>query len=125
MELGITLKKEFTVEQHMTAKSLGSGGLDVLSTPFLIAKMENVALSSVKDRLSEDQGTVGTYVECKHLKSTPLNGAFEVVSELTAIDRRELTFTVKAYYKEELIGEGIHKRFIINKKKFMDKTEKK
>ncbi len=125
MELGIKLKKTFTVEKDMTAKAVGSGGIDVLSTPSLIAKMEYTALNSIKDQLGEDEATVGTYVECKHMKATPLGAEFEVESELIEIDRRALTFMVRSYYNGEMIGEGSHKRFIINTKKFMDKTNKK
>jgi predicted thioesterase len=46
-------------------------------------------------------------------------------SELIEIDRKRLVFKVRAYDEMELIGEGTHERFIINKGKFMEKANGK
>ena len=43
-------------------------------------------------------------------------------SELTEIDRRVLTFSVRSYAGGELIGKGIHKRCIINSERFLAKA---
>ena len=47
------------------------------------------------------------------------------VSELLEVDGRRLVFKVEAYDEAGLIGEGMHERFIINKEKFMAKTNGK
>ena len=46
-------------------------------------------------------------------------------TELTAIDRRRLTFSVKAFADGELIGEGTHERFIVESARFLQKAEAK
>lgn len=43
-------------------------------------------------------------------------------SELTGVDRRRLTFSVRAYDGKTLVGEGIHERFIVNDMVFMEKA---
>ena len=53
LEIGIKGSSSCTVTLNDTAKALGSGGLDVLSTPKLIALMENAALLSVRPYLEE------------------------------------------------------------------------
>lgn len=125
MQLGITQNKSFTVEEHMTAKAVGSGLLKVLSTPSMIAVMENTAYTSVEPYLDEDQGTVGTEIHAKHLASAPMGAEISVKSVLTEIDRRALTFEIEVAYNGELIGTAVHKRFIISKSKFLEKSAKK
>lgn len=46
-------------------------------------------------------------------------------SEVIGIDRRKVTFSVKAYDERGLIGEGTHERFIIDMEKFQSKAENK
>lgn len=125
MEVGITLEKRFVVEEHMTAKAVGSGLLKVLSTPSMIAAMENTAYKSVEPYLEEDQGTVGTEVHAKHLASAPMGAEITVRSTLTEIDRRALTFEIEVTSGGELIGTAMHKRFIISKSKFLAKSAQK
>ena len=43
----------------------------------------------------------------------------------TVVDRRRVTFSVKAYDECRLIGEGTHERFIIDVEKFQAKAEGK
>lgn len=48
IELGIKGSSSCTVTSDLTAKSLRSGGLDVLATPIMVALMEEAALLSVR-----------------------------------------------------------------------------
>lgn len=47
-------KKDFHVKVEHSAREMGSGDLDVLSTPSLIAFMEFTAKEAVHDRLTDD-----------------------------------------------------------------------
>ena len=49
---------ETTVSEKNTAKTLGSGGLDVFATPAMILLMENTAAESVAKFLDENFSTV-------------------------------------------------------------------
>ena len=57
--------------------------------------------------------------------ATPVGMKVVAKSELIKIDGRELTFNVEAYDEKGLIGEGVHKRFIVNNDKFQAKTDSK
>lgn len=122
MEIGITKTQTIVVTEDMTAAKLGSGLLPVYATPSMIALMENTAAGSVEEFLGEGMGTVGTLINVKHLSATPVGGKVTCESKLIEVDRKRLVFEVKASDEAGLIGEGTHERFIIDNKKFMDRT---
>ncbi|WP_404988867.1 thioesterase family protein [Clostridium culturomicium] len=122
MEIGIAGKQEIVVTKELTAEVIGSGLLPVYATPSMIALMENTASKSVEEFLEEGQGTVGTSLNIKHLSATAVGKAVTCESKLIEVDRKRLVFEVKAFDEAGLIGEGIHERFIIDNKKFMEKT---
>lgn len=125
LELGIKGSSARTVTTFFTAKALGSGGLDVLATPIMVALMEEAALLSVRPYLEPGMDTVGTKLDVSHLSATPVGMKVRAESELVEIDRRRLVFEVRAYDEAGLIGEGTHERFIVDMEKFMAKCEAK
>ena len=125
LETGIKGTKEITVTNELTAKTFKSGTLDVYATPAMIALMEDVAFESVASELEEGCGTVGTLINVKHVAATPVGMKVTCETELTKIDGRALTFSVKAFDECGLIGEGVHERFIINEEKFQAKANGK
>mgnify|MGYP001782675075 FL=1 len=125
LEKGIKGSSSCTVTLNDTAKALGSGGLDVLSTPKLIALMENAALVSVRPYLEEGMDTVGTKLDVAHVAATPVGMTVRAEAELIEIDRRRLVFSVKAWDEVELVGEGTHERFIVDMEKFTNKCNSK
>ena len=125
LETGIKGTKEITGTNELTAKTFKSGTLDVYATPAMIALMEDVAFESVASELEEGCGTVGTLIDVKHVAATPVGMKVTCETELTKIDGRALTFSVKAFDECGLIGEGVHERFIINDEKFQAKANGK
>lgn len=125
MEIGIKNICKITVTEDKTAKAMGSGELEVLATPAMITLMELTAAESVKPFIGDGMSTVGTYVAVSHISATPLGMEVRCESELTEIDRRSLTFAVKAYDECGLIGEGTHRRFIVDAVRFAEKTNLK
>ena len=123
MEIGIKGYAETIVDKTNIASAVGSGLLDVFSTPNMIALIEKAAHESVAAFLDSTQGTVGIRMEIDHLAATPLNQKVWAETELIEIDGRILTFHVAAFSNIEKIGEGIHKRCIIYNDRFIQKTE--
>ena len=122
LPIGLKGQAETTVNEQNTAAAMGSGLLPVFATPAMLALMENAAATSVQPFLGEGEGTVGTRLEVSHLAATPIGLPVRAESELVAVDRRKLTFTVRAWAGEELIGEGTHQRFVIDNKRFLEKA---
>ena len=125
LKVGIKGIKELAVTEDVTAAALDSGGLAVFATPAMIALMEFAAWASVEDCLEEGQTTVGTLMNVKHLAATPVGMSVRAESELVEVAGRRLVFKVAAFDDKDLIGEGMHERFIINADKFMARTEAK
>ena len=125
MEAGITGTQTITVTEDKTAQAMGSGTLPVFATPAMIALMENTAYKSVADELEEGAGTVGTLMNVKHVAASPVGMKITCETELTKVDGRALTFSVKAFDEAGLIGEGEHERFIVYNEKFQAKADAK
>lgn len=125
IQTGLTCKKKITVTPEMTAVAMGSGALEVLATPSMIALMEGTAQEAVQNLLEDGQGTVGTRIDVRHLAATPVGMEVTCTAEVTEVDRRRIVFTVKAKDEKEVIGEGIHERFVIDNEKFFAKCRQK
>lgn len=125
METGIRGYAETVVDQKNIASAVGSGLLDVYSTPSMIALMEKAAADSVAPYLEEGQGTVGMRMEADHLAPTPLGQKVWAETELIEIDRRVLTFQIEVFSKKEKIGSAVHKRCIILNDRFLQKMHAK
>ena len=125
LTVGIKGKQELIVTEDKTAKTYGSGTLEVFGTPAMIVFMENTALKSVADYIGEGNGTVGTKLNVNHVAATPVGMKVVCETELVKVEGRALTFEVKAYDECGLIGEGTHERFIIMEEKFQAKANSK
>jgi len=122
---GILGHLEERVTPEMSAARVGSGLVDVLATPMMIALVERTCNESVLPFLDEGQGTVGTLVNVTHSAATPIGMRIWCDSELVEVDRRRLVFRVKAFDEGGPIGEGTHERFIIDTERFLEKVNKK
>ena len=121
MNTGYSYTSTTVVNNNNTAKTLGSGDMDVFATPAMVALMENAAMLAVALKLEEGETTVGSMISTTHLKPSKVGNTISAIAELTAIEGRKLTFKISAYDGETLIGEGEHIRFIVNREKFLSK----
>ena len=124
MEITIGMKGEVfsDVERSDTAAEVGSGSLLVYATPCMVALMEGAACEAIQEALKEDQTTVGTALNIEHISATPVGLEVRAVAEVTAVEGKVITFDVKAFDEVGQIGQGTHKRVIVNSQKFLDKA---
>lgn len=125
LEPGLTGEVSITVTGDLTAAALGSGSVDVYSTPAMIALLEAAAIKALEGRLAEGFTSVGISVDVKHLAATPVGMTVRARALLKAIDGRRLVFEVSAWDPVERIGEGTHERFIVDYQRFMDRIRSK
>lgn len=124
LELGLTYKSEHTITDDDTALKVGSGSLAVFGTPCMIALMENSAMKAVENFISDEETTVGTHLDIKHLSASPVGRKVYSIATLKEIDGKKLKFWIEAYDEKTKIGEGFHTRFIVGKEKFMLRINK-
>jgi len=125
MKNGIVGKAQLTVSEKELAVNVGSGSLEVFATPVMVMLMEKAACNCVAEYMENDETTVGTEMNVKHVSASPLGSDITAEAELIGINGREFTFTVKAYDNAGLIGEGTHKRFLVFGEKFTAKAKAK
>lgn len=116
---------EMVVHEENTASHLGSGNVAVLATPEMIRLMERAAVAAVDHLLPDGHGTVGVAVDVRHLAATPVGMKVRAQAELTAVEGRKLTFRVEAFDEVEKIGEGEHRRVVIDVERFKERVEAK
>jgi len=123
MQIGDTYEYHNTVTQEVTADALGSGGIKVLGTPFLVCWFESAAYYYMKQHLPEGKTSVGTQVNISHLSPSPIGADITTRCELISISEngKMFTFKVTAYDNWGLIGEGTHERAVIDEERFMKK----
>ncbi len=113
----------YLVEEKHIADFLGSGKVAVLSTPSMILMMEHTAMIAAQEYLPEGWITVGTRVDISHLRASKQGAKIKVIVKLKEIEGKHLTFEVIAFDGENIIGEGLHERHIVNKEKFLARIE--
>lgn len=121
LEKGIKLSIDKHVDASMSAKSMGSGDLEVLATPALVAALENAAMLCVASGLSQRDTTVGGHIDLKHLRPTAVGQDFTVEAELTEVSGKKLVFNLTASDAKGEIGNGTHVRFIVDRDRFISK----
>jgi fluoroacetyl-CoA thioesterase len=87
--------------------------------------VEMTAHKLVGPHLRENQGQVGLRVDIRHMAPTPLGKKVRCEVELTAIERRKLTFAMKVYDEVEQIGEAVHERYVVDLDKYMARLKAK
>ena len=127
IEIGMTYTVEKTVTPDMTAKAVGSGGLEVFGTPYMMGLMECAAMWCVQKELPEGKGTVGVEIASSHLAPTPVGMIVTATAEVTDVSAngKIITFRVTASGAEGLIGEGTHTRAVIDNARFLQKCNDK
>lgn len=124
---GIRGEMTHRVETRHLASEVGSGLVSVFSTAMMIAGMEATAVESVQGLLAPGETTVGVHVDVAHKAATPLGMQVRFVSELLEVSAngKGLTFRVEARDEAGIIGEGLHRRVVVDKEKFEARTRAK
>ena len=122
---GLQATETITVDNTNTAKTMGSGSLDVFATPSMVALMEKAACSAIKEFLDPSDTSVGISLNITHDSATLLGKTVTATAKLTEVDGKKLTFAVSAKDDYGNIGKGTHQRFIVNVEKFINKLKNK
>ncbi|MGN1411277.1 MAG: thioesterase family protein [Oscillospiraceae bacterium] len=125
VEIGTQGSFKIMVDSSNTAKTMGSGSLEVFATPSMVAIMEKASTLALEPFLDDGSTTVGTALNITHISATPIGMEVSATAEVIEVNGREITFKIQAFDECGLIGEGTHKRFIVYSEKFQNKTNSK
>ena len=112
----------FVVEPAHLASAFGSGDVDVLSTPQVLAWCEQMTLRAIDGQLEPGQTTVGMRVRIDHVSPSMTGASVAVEAQLALVEGRRLTFDVSARDgdREILLGQVI--RVIVTRDRFMERV---
>jgi predicted thioesterase len=127
VELAPGLKHSHSVRvtEDMTPAHLRGDAIRVLATPDMVRLVEQTAVQAAQPALKSGQATVGTRIDIAHLAATPEGMTLTVTVELTAVDRRRLSFRFEVRDEVEKVGEGTHERFIIDREQRLPRLQAK
>lgn len=109
-----------TVEPADTAAALGSGTVDVLATPRLLALMEAATVAALAGGLDAGQTSVGTRVQVEHLRPSPIGTEVVVHARLSDVDGKLLRFDVAAEHADgALVASGQVTRALVDAERFL------
>ena len=98
----------------------------VFATGFMVALIEWACILCIKSYIDWPmEQTVGTHIDVSHCAPTPPGMVVTVEVVLNTIEEKKLIFNVKAKDEIDVISEGIHERFIIDREKFTTRALKK
>ncbi len=119
LQPGLAGTFEKLAEPRESAAALGSGGLEVFSTPSLVALFELTAKRLVDPLLEAGESTVGIEIQVKHLKATRIGQKVRCTARVIAVDGRKIAFTGEMWDEQGKIGEGAHVRYRVNDAEFL------
>lgn len=116
---GMTFTFEKTAQPNESAASLGSGGLEVFSTPSLVALFEITAKRGVDALLPKGHSTVGIEIAVKHQKATKIGKQVRCTVTVTAVEGKRIALSGEIWDEDGRIGEGTHTRYVVNDAEFL------
>lgn len=107
-----------TVTTADTASALGSGDLDVLGTPRVVAWCEEATCAALA--LPPQQTSVGTRIDLEHLAASPVGARVTTAATVIYSDGRLVRFQVVAQDASgSVLATGEVRRVIVDRERFL------
>jgi predicted thioesterase len=119
--VGLRAELSLLVTAADTARAMGSGDVEVLATPRLVALCEQASCEALSGRLAADTTTVGMRVQIDHLQPTPVGATVTAEVVLDRIEGRRLSFTVSVSDAGGLGAAGRLTRVLVDRDRFLAK----
>jgi fluoroacetyl-CoA thioesterase len=116
--IGMTARKTVIVTPKMTIGHFVERMPQVYATPVMIMHMEMASGSAIGPHLPEGFVSVGMAVNIRHLQATPIGRTVCAISRVVRIDSKSVGFEVEAWDGDRKIGDGTHRRGIVNMLEF-------
>lgn len=109
-----------TVTTSDTAAALGSGDLDVLATPRVLAWLEEATCAALD--LPAERTSVGTRIELEHLAASPVGAEVTATATVVHTDGRLVRFQVVAQDASgTLLANGEIRRVVVDRERFLSR----
>jgi predicted thioesterase len=113
---GITRTHTYETTLEMRARQLEA---DIFSTPAMIGLMERTCVDLTEPYLAPDEQTVGIHVDVRHRAPTKIGQSVTVTATVLEVNDSKILYSVSATNEHGVkIGDGIHRRAVIDTKRF-------
>ena len=121
MDVGESATLEFTVTEDDTAVALGSGSLEVLATPRMLAWCEAATCAAVDQDLPDERTSVGTRVQLEHVGASAVGAVVRVTATVAYVDGRLVRFQVAAEQDPDqlVVAHGEVTRVVVDRDRFL------
>ena len=116
--IGMAAEMTVTVTPEMTVGHFVENMPQVYATPIMILHMEMASGSAIARHLPDGFVSVGMDVKVRHLAATPIGRTVRAIARVVEIDRKSVVFEVEAWDGDRKIGDGTHRRGIVNMVEF-------
>lgn len=120
----ISFSKKFKISIDQTAENMGSGDLEVLATPAVIAMVENTAKEYLYKKLAAEETSVGSFIEVKHLKPSLVGAEIIVDVSVKSTEQAKINFSFDVFDNKQLVATGNHQRVVVLTNQFLMKLGK-
>ncbi|MEI7054199.1 hotdog domain-containing protein [Nocardioides sp. CCNWLW239] len=126
-DLGQAQVLEFTVTEADTALVQGSGDLEVLGTPRLIAWMEAATCAVAAAVLDPGRTSVGVRVAVDHKAPSPVGARIVATAVVTEVESSLVTFSVVGVDAAtgEVVGSGAITRAVVDRSRFLARLQRR
>lgn len=114
VSVGMTGEETITVTHDMTVAHFLSTMPAVYATPVMILHMEIAATHVIARHLPDGYVSVGMEVNVRHLGATPVGNQVRVDARVVQVDPKSVLFDVEAWDGDRKIGDGTHRRGVVN-----------
>ena len=122
IEAGLTATLDRTVGPEDTAETLGSGSLQVLGTPRLLAWCEAATCAALAPALEDGQTSVGTRISLEHTAPSGIGATLQVTASAVHVDGKLVRFSVAARQEGKLVGSGEVTRVVVDAERFISRV---
>lgn len=118
LKAGLSAETDFVVTREMTIGHFVAGMPLVYATPVMVLHMEMAAGSAIASALPDGFVSVGMAISVRHLAATAIGRKVRATAQVTAMDEKSVFFRIEAWNGERRIGDGTHRRGIVNLREF-------
>jgi predicted thioesterase len=115
---GLTAENTLTVTEEHTVAHFVQGMPKVYATPMMILLMEKTSGDAITPHLPPDYVSVGMAVDIRHLAATPVGHTVRAKAKVIEVDGRSVLFDVEVWDGDRKIGDGTHRRGVVNVPEF-------
>lgn len=116
--VGMSAEQTVTVTDDLTVWHFVPTMPKVYATPMMILLMELASGAAISAHLPAGHVSVGMEVNVRHLAATPVGRVVRAVARVEKVEATSVTFAVAAFDGERRIGDGSHRRGVVDAARF-------